>query len=299
MAAVKIPPGIYPVKWRNKKEKGIQERYRVKVKRKEYQADKLFDTLDEAITFLDNLKSPKGREAMTKEDALTEAKKEAVRDWFKNPNLGWYLDEYYKRYVSGPVILDAINGISKPTAVTSRSIKTLEYLKDGIKRVEISFTPKGAGDNVMSPRLGQTIRSLKSSKKLFGDIKLIDIDEAAASAYIYARSRQVASPTVEREISMLGSLYSKLKFIDKKAWEAHPRRFCRQLEKGPGKGENRGVPFPRHAPRVHLKVPRPALILSRRRRAPGRHGERRPHGKGLHGAAREGKNAQRRHRQRA
>ena len=54
--ATSIPRGIQAVVWKNK-DKSTSVRYRVRIKRKDYKEDRLFDTLEEAKEFLQLSKS--------------------------------------------------------------------------------------------------------------------------------------------------------------------------------------------------------------------------------------------------
>lgn len=213
MAKSKLPTGIYEVSWRNKIDRRIQIRYRVKVTRKAYEADQLFDTLEEAETFLNNLHSPAGREKMAEEQQAKEKLKQWMLDKLSNPDVGWYLNKYFKTYVEPEYPDEEIGPIK------SRSKKTLEYIKEAIKKTEIEVIPKDAPGEMLAARFGK-LREAKFGKKVkFGDMKLVDVDGEAASAYIRTRCSQVAPSTVLRELSMIGSMYSKLRFIDKRTWE--------------------------------------------------------------------------------
>jgi integrase len=220
MPAEKIPPGIYIVTWRNKKERGLQKRYRVKVTRKEYQADQLFDSLEEAVTFLNNLKSPAGRKAMTEEEALVEAKKKALKEWFENPNLTHFLDRYYYDYVYPP---EAEHEKVFADPIKARSIQTLGYMKDSILNQEIEFVPVSFHQETI-PIKAQILKKLRSDRKKFGDLRLVEIDEVNATNYIRERLKTHAAETVKREVSFLGSMYKRLRFIDKKTWEKIGKR---------------------------------------------------------------------------
>lgn len=88
-----LPRGVQVVQWRNQ-DGSKAVRYRVRIQRKDYRADSLFETPDEAAEFLANSKSRAGREAIAKESKA----RIALKAFQMAPTLSYFLGSYKARY---------------------------------------------------------------------------------------------------------------------------------------------------------------------------------------------------------
>lgn len=94
--AVKPARGIQLVQWVNKHAGTIQNRYRVRINRKDLQVDRLFDDLKEAEEFLALSSVKKGKEiifSITEEERKKKVEEEAraYQELLTNPPLAIYL----------------------------------------------------------------------------------------------------------------------------------------------------------------------------------------------------------------
>ncbi len=189
-----LPRGVQVVQWRNQ-DGSKAVRYRVRIQRKDYRADSLFETPDEAAEFLANSKSRAGREAIAKESKA----RIALKAFQTAPTLSYFLGSYKVRY--GTVPDDA-------PAVKQRNAKALEYQLESIKAIQLPYRAGyDAGTAVM-----RTL--LTYDKKKFGDFKLEEITPQVASDFIDERLKTVSPASVQRQVNILQSFFEKLRHID-------------------------------------------------------------------------------------
>ena len=76
----KLSRGIQVIKWRND-DNSRTTRYRIRIRRKGFEIDKVFDTLEEAEKFLPETRSEAGRKQISEKEAqLTKLAEETLRD---------------------------------------------------------------------------------------------------------------------------------------------------------------------------------------------------------------------------
>lgn len=92
----KLQRGIQLVKWHN--DDGTKSvRYRVRIQRKTFQADKLFDTLEEAEDFLADSRSQAGRKVLSEQEQAQKEKNREMAELAKAPPFSWFLNLYRKK----------------------------------------------------------------------------------------------------------------------------------------------------------------------------------------------------------
>ena len=97
--ATSIPRGIQAVVWKNK-DKSTSVRYRVRIKRKDYKEDRLFDTLEEAKEFLQLSKSKIGREQIFLKTEKETQEQKFIQEYFSQPPLIEYVKMYSQKYIN-------------------------------------------------------------------------------------------------------------------------------------------------------------------------------------------------------
>ena len=97
--ATSIPRGIQAVVWKNK-DKSTSVRYRVRIKRKDYKEDRLFDTLEEAKEFLQLSKSKIGREQIFLKTEKETQEQKFIQEYFSQPPLIEYVKMYLQKYIN-------------------------------------------------------------------------------------------------------------------------------------------------------------------------------------------------------
>ena len=198
---MRIEPGIREVQWKTKD--GTKSRFQVRIKRKEFEASKLFDTLKEARDFKHLTLSDDGRRAVTEFSKKEDAVKQWMTDYIKSPPLRNYIDKYRMSYL-----------IRTGTPTKETTTKSYEARLRTIKETVIRVTERREGLRAILPSArGETLVKL-------GDMKLDDLNEQVATDYIRARlAKGFQKVTVKSEVAMMQAFFNKLRFIDLLAYQ--------------------------------------------------------------------------------
>lgn len=209
-----IPRGVQEISWKNKHTKGTQIRYRVRVNRQKdnIKVDELFDTLKEAIDFLNDTKSKKG---IVKINALTreeEEERQKFNDFVTSPPFSYYVDIYIKSYIE---IKD------DGTELKKRNIKSDISRLNTILKTELEHIP-----DVFANLPTMMLRASKGQfkKRQLSLFKLEEIDDVVITNYIKERLRAEDGKkipslgTVKREVDTLSVIFNKIRYLDKKAF---------------------------------------------------------------------------------
>ena len=194
--ATSIPRGIQAVVWKNK-DKSTSVRYRVRIKRKDYKEDRLFDTLEEAKEFLQLSKSKIGREQIFLKTEKETQEQKFIQEYFSQPPLIEYVKMYLQKY---------INTLPAETDLERRRRDNNKSFLNILINTEVEQNPENSGiTSFYAPR-----PELK-----LGDFKPIDITEYQIQSYIKERLNKKISPiSIERELAKLSNLFKKLPQID-------------------------------------------------------------------------------------
>ena len=198
---MRIESGIREVEWKTKD--GTKTRFQVRIKRKGFEANKLFDTLREARDFKHLTLSDDGRKAVTEFSKKEDLLKQWMEDYIKSPPLRNYIEKYRLQYLVRT---------GTPTKLTTT--KAYEARLKTIKETFITVTEQRTGLRALLPsgKGGKLIR--------FGDIKLADLNEQVTTDYIRARlAKGIKKVTVRSEIAMMQSFCTKLRFTDIPAFQ--------------------------------------------------------------------------------
>lgn len=195
----KLPRGIQLINWRNA-DKSKSIRYRVRIQRKTFQADELFETLEEAEKFLADTKSEKGRQALLKEQADKDAiRRQAmalgIKEFLTGPlRLSVYLDHYAKKhYPEQPE-----NAPEAKRKWRATQVSRLEV----IKRVKVEVgNATGKNGEPLAGRLALAASQMPVLRREFGSLQLSEITRKTASSYIEERQKHVSLSTVKRDVS--------------------------------------------------------------------------------------------------
>lgn len=208
MTITNLPRGIQLVQWVNTATSTLQNRYRVRINRKDLKADRLFDDLQEAKEFLSLSKATKGKElifSITEEQRKSKVD-EKLRQFYSetigNPPLMLYLNSYVSDYVE-----------TRPqeTYLQKRNVYNIKCFYRLIAEVEIEH--KGKGPTFDPTSLLNLMQS--ATKMKFGLVPLAEIDFATINAYVRARlTKGIKKSSVSREVSLLSKFFTKLKYIN-------------------------------------------------------------------------------------
>lgn len=191
-----VPRGVQVVKWRNA-DGSKSVRYRVRVQRKDFAADKLFETLDEAIEFRTNSKTKAGRESIVRD----KTREEEITRLIVSPPLAHYTQIYKDRYIGDP---------DKEEDYTKRRTKNAALcLWKSIESCEVSYIAAE-----LKGITGVLRTSLISPKKKLGDLRIAEITPAVCDSFIIERLKQVKPASVYRELTTIRAFFNRLHRID-------------------------------------------------------------------------------------
>lgn len=202
MSSTVIPRGVTVVKWKHKTDKTTQIKYRVRIVRKDYKADKLFSDLDEAIEFLKLSKSKRGKDVIYNLSEKEEQERKRIADFIANPPLKIYIDKYVDDYVK-----------TKPqiTRQQIRNVAGTESFYKTIKNTEIEYRE----DFEKNLKGFISIGYVSNKKKKFGDLKISEISSLEINNYVKARlAKGLKKSSVSREMTLLNKFFKKLRHID-------------------------------------------------------------------------------------
>jgi integrase len=204
----RLPRGIQLIDWRNA-DKSKSIRYRVRIQRKTFQADELFETLEDAEKFLADTKSEKGRQALLREQADKDAIRRkalalGIKDFLTGPlSLSSYLDHHAAEHYPKPPD-DAPEAKKKWWATQVSRIEV-------IKRVKVEAgNAVGKNGEPLIGRVALVASRIPALRREFGTLQLSEITRKTASSYIEERQKQVSLSTVKRDVSFLRSFFNTL-----------------------------------------------------------------------------------------
>lgn len=202
-----IPRGIQVVTWKNSTSKQKQQRYRIRISRKNFQCDKLFEDLQEAIDFLNSTKTKSG---ITKLNNLSEEDKEkanAISDFLTSPPFLIYVNSYFDKYI---LIKDDGTDLKK------RNLSSDVSRLNKIINRQVDYNHKISNFSSLAMRSG-----FSKQTKALKDFKLEEIDDVVITDYIRSRLNDTKKPslsTVKREVDMLSGVFTKIRYLDKHAY---------------------------------------------------------------------------------
>ncbi|AVA36283.1 site-specific integrase [Cupriavidus metallidurans] len=209
--AAAIPRGIQVVQWKNQ-DKSRQVRYRVRINRADFKADKLFDTLDDAKDFLAASKSSTGRDGLAaKERELEEKRLEMqakLADWFREPKLNVLLKRYRSEAFPEPA----------KDSPKHRGWKAMGWRINAILATKIPNITRETREN-FTGRVAIPSILAKVPKIAFGEFDLRDVSPGTVSDFIKARLESVSASTVQRELNLLRAFHNDQRRSDPKSLE--------------------------------------------------------------------------------
>jgi integrase len=199
---MRIERGIREIQWKTKD--GTQVKFQVRIKRKDFQADRVFDSLKAARDFVSLAKSKDGQLALTEQGQRAKLAEEFVAAYLKSPTMETYLRQYFLRYLKDE---------STPTKKLSSSAYDSKIRT--ICATKIKTNPK--------PLTGLVAMWKQHAKgnitQNFGDLKPEDVNEQIATDFIVERLKTVAVSTAQREVFLMQGFFNKLRYLDNETWK--------------------------------------------------------------------------------
>lgn len=200
--------GLYEVR-RTLKDGTEVLQYRVKITRKTFKVDKLFnaDELQEAIELINASKSITGKSKIKLLEEQKKKESQLISDFLKNPTMGFFIDKYIEIYIK-PKFQNA-NPDTPEGKFKLRNLKAIESAFKRIKEVEINKRAEEKWD--LSPAIIEALIG-KQKLKFF---KPSEITEIEINEFIQALLKEKLKPlSVQRYLTHLSNVFRKLKHID-------------------------------------------------------------------------------------
>jgi integrase len=207
--AKRLPRGITEVRWENATTHD-SVRYRVRIKRKDFKADELFESVQKAQEFLLMSKTRDGRLGLTERERQAKAMEEVMREMAERRPFRYYINDYIAQYVDTK---------PEPNEVKKRSKATLRNRLRNLR--ELSLTWKPPAERARMGMLAKFGRSDAELRRL-GDFYLDEIDVAVANDFLRTRVKTHKSSTVKRELGDLQTIWARLKHLDPAAAKRLP-----------------------------------------------------------------------------
>lgn len=200
----KLPRGITVVKWENSTMHD-SVRYRVRIKRKDFKADELFETMEKAQEFLLMSKTKDGRLGITERERQAQAMADYIKQWAERRPFGEYLADYIRTYVDTK---------PEPNMVKKRSKETLRSRLRNLGAVVLTWKPKHEKE-----RMGFFAKHGNSDaeERQLREFYLDEIDVSVANDFLRQRTKTHAPSTVKRELGDLQTIWSRLEHLDPEA----------------------------------------------------------------------------------
>lgn len=185
-------------------------RYRVRIKRKDFKADELFESVEKAQEFLLMSKTRDGRLGLTERERHGKAMEEVMRAMMLRRPFREYINDYVAQYVETK---------PEPNEVKKRSKATLRNRLHNLR--EVSLTWKPAAERARTGLLAKFGNTVAQPRRL-GDFYLDEIDVAVANDFLRTRVKTHKASTVKRELGDLQTIWTRLKHLDPAAAKRLP-----------------------------------------------------------------------------
>lgn len=219
----KLPVGLTPVKYKTVDGDTVIK-YRYRAKRKDFQCDKLFDELEDAIEFANQAKTKKGKEEILEARQKTLERNEVLH-WMKGLGLENLLQKYYERFLHKPETRPAnkksngsyrarINAICN----TRINVSDTDFFKGYASNVNQHLTRlRRFGeidvDCITPHHIAEYITTRLNHIRISDARKFNSIPEAEYTEEVAERrkkSPRISPATVQREINLLGAFFNRL-----------------------------------------------------------------------------------------
>jgi|GEM_PF-2823683 len=207
----KLPRGITEVRWENATVRD-SVRYRVRINRKGFKADQLFDDFHDAEEFLLMSKTKDGRLGLTEREARAQATQQVLNEMLSRRPFRFYMNLFVTKYVK-----------TKPESneVKARSKKIVIDRISGLREVELTW--RSPADRERTGFLAaHAAPGAKDNKQPLGDFYLDEIDTSLANEFLIERGKDHARSTVERERGQLQTIWNKIRAMDPPAGKKLP-----------------------------------------------------------------------------
>ena len=199
----KLPRGITEVRWENATVRD-SVRFRVRINRKGFKADQLFDDFKKAEEFLLSSKTQDGRLGLTEREERAKVVEQVAAEMLSRRAFGFYMNLYVKTFIDPK---------PAPNEVKKQSKKVVIDRIRGLRSVVLVC--KSAEDRKRSGLLAALpAPAARIQRKELSDFFLDEIDENVANDFLQTRRKTHAHSTVERERGQLQTIWTKIRTMD-------------------------------------------------------------------------------------
>jgi integrase len=200
--------GLYEVR-RTLKDGSPVLNYRVKITRKNFKIDKLFneDELEQAIELINFSKSKYGKVKITLLEDENKKQAELIDSFMKAPTLGFYIDKYLEIYVNPK--LKKLNPEIPEQKFKIQNLRSYISIFNGLKKVSINKPI----DNQWS--LSPAIYEQFAGKQNLENFKPEEITEIEINEVVKELLKKIKPVSAKRYITQLSNVYRKIKQFDR------------------------------------------------------------------------------------
>ena len=204
----KLPRGVQKVT-RTLKDGSKVIRFRVQISRKPFKADRLFDSADEAIEFLNAAKSVTGQNQIKLLEEQQKKEQEIIADFLQNPTFNTYIDSYITTYID-----PKYSNYDPSTPEGKFRLRNWKNIRSFYKTIKNTEIPKRPSEE-KAFAIAAVILQNTQEKQAFGKFKPIEITEYEINEYIKQRLAKGMKPiSIQREITHISNVFKKLKHLD-------------------------------------------------------------------------------------
>lgn len=237
--ATSLPRGLQKLEWRNK-DGSTSTRYKVRIVRKDFQANKNFESLEEAKEFLALTKAKKGKEliySITEEERKKKQKTKKVSYSSKDDeqvysygSFGYFCNQYIEDYINSKAIETELQQRNKNNKLSFfRTIKNTSILD---RFMTVQEKEELYIDTQVDPKI----------YRRFGGLDVRNIRKIDINNYIKARLHFVKPISVAREITYISNVFNKLAHFDESYEDViNPTKFYDRDLLGDSKVQKREV----------------------------------------------------------
>lgn len=207
MSAQKIA-GLYEVR-RTLKDGTEVLQYRVKISRKSFKIDKLFNEneLDQAIELINFSKSKYGKTKITLLEEENKKQSEIIKSFLENPTLGFYINKYVELYVKPR--LAKLNPEIPEQKFKIQNLKSFVSIFNGLKKIEINKPLEEKWQ--LSPAIYEHF----AGKQKLEHFQPEEITEIEVNEIVKELLKKLKPVSVQRYITQLSNVYRKIKHYDR------------------------------------------------------------------------------------
>lgn len=213
----KLPKGIQRISRLNKDGAAVVS-FRVQMKRQTVKVDQLFDTLDEALLYLNKHRTQLGLKPrllevdhqQLRQSLETDFGKQILSELIANPDFSKYIKKYIETYIQpkySSILEKPHNRLNAEDKKKLRNYKnTLSFYKTIVNTKVNKY--KSNSTTIISKAFNPVNTNL-------GSLKINEITPNTINSYIKSRiEKGIKSQSIQREITQISNIFNKAKYLN-------------------------------------------------------------------------------------